>query len=118
LIDEEYLLEKMDEVDRIFLQHGAPDEVYGMDNERLEELIKKANAAGIEFVPLKQRHVGSDELPKVIKSIEDYLKSSGVEIYTGVTVVDINPDEKYILTDKGEKHDNIRSKIENKYKET
>ena len=104
LIDEEYLLKKMDEVDYIFLQHGAPDEVYGMNNERLEELIKKANAAGIEFVPLKQRHVGSDELPKVIKSIEDYLKSNGVEIHTGVTVVDINPDEKCILTDKGEKH--------------
>ncbi len=104
LIDEEYLLEKMDEVDCIFLKHGAPDEVYGMNNERLEELIKRANAAGIEFVPLKQRHVGSDELPKVIKSIEDYLKSNGVEIHTGVTVVDINPDEKCILTDKGEKY--------------
>ena len=104
LIDEEYLLEKMDEVDYIFLKHGAPDEVYGMNNERLEELIKRANAAGIEFVPLKQRHVGSDELPKVIKSIEDYLKSNGVEIHTGVTVVDINPDEKCILTDKGEKY--------------
>ncbi len=104
LIDEEYLLEKMDEVDYIFLKHGAPDEVYGMNNERLEELIKRANAAGIEFVPLKQRHVGSDELPRVIKSIEDYLKSNGVEIHTGVTVVDINPDEKCILTDKGEKY--------------
>ncbi len=104
LVDEEYLLEKMDEVDYIFLQHGAPDEVYGMNNEKLEELIRRANAAGIEFVPLKQRHVGSDELPKVIKSIEDYLKSNGVEIFTCVTVTDINPKEKYILTDKGEKY--------------
>jgi uncharacterized FAD-dependent dehydrogenase len=104
LIDEEYLLEKMNEVDQIFLQHGAPNEVYGMNNDSLEELIRKANAAGIEFVPLKQRHVGSDELPNVIKSIEDYLKSNGVEIFTGVVVTDINPDKKYIVTDRGDRY--------------
>ncbi len=96
LVDENYLLEKMDEVDRIFLQHGAPDELYGTDNEKLEAFLRKANSAGIEFVPLKQRHVGSDELPKVIKSIEDYITGNGVTIYTNTAVVDINPKEKKI----------------------
>lgn len=101
LVDEDYLLEKMDEVDRIFLQHGAPDELYGTDNEKLEAFLRKANSAGIEFVPLKQRHVGSDELPKVIKSIEDYITGNGVTIYTNTVVVDINPREKKIKTADG-----------------
>jgi len=101
LVDENYLLEKMDEVDRIFLQHGAPDELYGTDNEKLEAFLRKANSAGIEFVPLKQRHVGSDELPKVIKSIEDYITGNGVTIYTNTAVVDINPKEKKIKTADG-----------------
>lgn len=101
LVDEDYLLEKMDEVDRIFLQHGAPDELYGTDNEKLEAFLRKANSAGMEFVPLKQRHVGSDELPKVIKSIEDYITGNGVTIYTNTVVVDINPREKKIKTADG-----------------
>ncbi len=101
LIDAEYLLKKMEEVDRIFLEHGAPNEVYGTDKEKIEEFMRRANAAGIEFVPLKQRHVGSDELPKVIKSIERYLKDNGVKIYTRKTVVDINPKEKKITLHDG-----------------
>jgi hypothetical protein len=105
LIDRDYLLQKMDEVDSIFLENGAPDEVYGMDNGKLEEFLRKANAAGIEFVPLKQRHVGSDELPKVIKNIENYLKDNGVKIYTRTSVVDINPVEKRIKTSKGKEYE-------------
>jgi len=104
LVDPNYLLEKMDEVDRIFLENGAPNEVYGMDNGRLEEFLKKANAAGIEFVPLKQRHVGSDELPKVIKNLEDYLVGSGVEIFPKTSIVDIDPLEKKVTTSEGKEY--------------
>jgi uncharacterized FAD-dependent dehydrogenase len=105
LVDEDYLLEKMDEVDRIFLQHGASDEIYGTDREKIEAFLRKANSAGIEFVPLKQRHVGSDELPKVIKSIEDYITGNGVTIYTNTTVVDMNPREKKVKTADGKEYE-------------
>ncbi|MEM2022196.1 MAG: FAD-dependent oxidoreductase [Archaeoglobaceae archaeon] len=92
----------MKEVDEIFLQHGAPNELYGGKEDKINEFLKKANAAGIEFVPLIQRHVGSDELPKVIYSIEDNLKRKGVEIFTKKTVVDINPRDKILKTSDGE----------------
>lgn len=101
-LDPNYLIEKMKEVDDIFLKHGAPDELYGDDLNKIEDFLKKANAAGIEFVPLRQRHVGSDELPKVVKSIEDKLKKDGVKIYTRKTVVDIDPKKKVVRTEKGE----------------
>ncbi|RLI77674.1 NAD(P)/FAD-dependent oxidoreductase [Archaeoglobales archaeon] len=104
-IDTQYLMEKMDEVDNIFLKHGAPNELYGVDEDRINYLLKKANAAGIEFVPLKQRHVGSDELPKVIKSIVKHLKKNGIEIFTRKTVVDINPNEKKIKTKDGKEYE-------------
>lgn len=100
-LDPNYLIEKMNEVDEIFLKHGAPDELYGNDLEKIEDFLKRANAAGIEFVPLRQRHVGSDELPKVVKSIEDKLKKEGVKIYTRKTVVDIDPERKVVRTEKG-----------------
>jgi uncharacterized FAD-dependent dehydrogenase len=104
-IDPDYLIEKMVEVDEIFLKHGAPNELYGDDVDKIQEFLKRANAAGIEFVPLKQRHVGSDELPKVVKSIEDKLKKEGVKIYTRKMVVDINPEKKVVRTDKGEEYE-------------
>ncbi len=104
IISEDELVKKMKEVDEIFLRHGAPNEIYGEDIKSLYQLLRKANSAGIEFVPLRQRHVGSDELPKVIKSIQDYLLKNGVEIHTDTLVVDINPKERYIVTSKGERY--------------
>ncbi|MCS7119327.1 MAG: NAD(P)/FAD-dependent oxidoreductase [Archaeoglobaceae archaeon] len=97
----EYLIEKMNEVDEIFQRHGVTREIYGENEEKINRFLKEANAAGIEFVPLRQRHVGSDELPKVIKSIENELRRRGVEIRTETTVVDTNPDEKVIKTADG-----------------
>ncbi len=103
-LDHEYLIRKMEEVDEIFLKHGAPDELFGTDRDKVNEFLKRANAAGIEFVPLKQRHVGSDELPKVVKSIENKLKKSGVKIYTRRTVVDIDPERRVVRTEKGDEY--------------
>ncbi|MCS7130517.1 MAG: NAD(P)/FAD-dependent oxidoreductase [Archaeoglobaceae archaeon] len=99
----DYLIEKMNEVDEIFSAHGVSGELYGEDEAKLEKFLKDANAAGIEFVPLRQRHVGSDELPKVIKSLEESLKKKGVEIFTQKTVVDIDPENKIVKTNKREK---------------
>lgn len=101
-LDPNYLVEKMNEVDQIFLKHGVSNEIYGEDPQKIESFLKRANAAGIEFVPLRQRHVGSDELPKVIRSIENKLKKNNVKIYTQRTVVDINPEKKVVVTDKNE----------------
>jgi uncharacterized FAD-dependent dehydrogenase len=100
-LDPKYLIEKMNEVDEIFLKHGVKGEIYGTDEERINKFLKMANAAGIEFVPLKQRHVGSDELPKVIKSIERELKKKDVKITTETIVVDIDPRKKAVKTSDG-----------------
>jgi len=98
-LDRKYLVEKMNEVDKIFVTHGAPSELYGKDKKKIEELVRKANKVGIEFVPLKQKHLGSDNLPRIIESIENYLKEKGVEIFTEETVLDINPKGKKIRTE-------------------
>ena len=101
-INKNFLVEKMAEVDRIFLENGVSNKVYGEDREIINQLLRKANKVGIEFVPLKQRHIGSDKLPKVIKNIENYLKEKGVEIFTAEPVLDINLKEKKIKTKKKE----------------
>ncbi|MEM2934700.1 MAG: NAD(P)/FAD-dependent oxidoreductase [Methanocellales archaeon] len=55
-------------VDEVFVRHGATNEVSAVG---AESLVQKAAAYGIEFVPIKQRHIGSDKLPKLVQSIKN-----------------------------------------------
>ncbi len=73
-------------VDSIFLEHGAPDKLYGQDASKVEELSRKASAADIRFVNIPQRHIGTDYAPKVIKSLKDRLVENGVKILANTSV--------------------------------
>jgi uncharacterized FAD-dependent dehydrogenase len=73
----------IDEVDGYFVEHGAPPEepkVHGSD------LATRAAANGIEFIPIRQKHIGSDMLPQVIGSMERSLKERGVKILLNTRV--------------------------------
>jgi hypothetical protein len=71
--------ELVKEVDEVFLKHGAPKEVYGTDSKGIRELRRKAAAAGIKFIPIPQRHIGSEYLPRVINSFRKDLEKNGVK---------------------------------------
>jgi len=88
------------QVDNIFLEHGAPPKLYGNNSHDLE---KKAAEAGIEFIPIPQRHIGSDNLPAVIKSIKSYLETKGVEFWLNTNVTRIEKDNNYRLILNDEK---------------
>lgn len=103
-LDKNYLLEKTAEVDKIFCGYDGSSQLYGENKLEIEKFLKKANQLGIEFIPLKQRHLGSDELPNVIKNMEKDLKEKGVEIFSNETVEDINVKEKKIKTKSGKEY--------------
>ena len=85
-------------IDDIFLEHGASDKLYGKNTHELE---KKASSVGIQFIPIPQRHIGSDRLPTVINSIRRYLESKGVEFLLNTKVLEIVKDQKFkIYTDQ------------------
>ncbi|MFN4133175.1 MAG: NAD(P)/FAD-dependent oxidoreductase, partial [Candidatus Hadarchaeales archaeon] len=71
--------ELVKEVDEIFLAHGTPKELYGTGSEGIQELTRKAAAAGIKFIPIPQRHIGSEHLPAVINSMRAELEKRGVK---------------------------------------
>lgn len=77
------------EVDQIFLDHGAPPEVYGDDPAGVEELKRKAAAVGISFIPIVQRHIGSEHLPSVINSLRNWLEGRGVRFLLNTRVSQI-----------------------------
>jgi uncharacterized FAD-dependent dehydrogenase len=74
------------EVDEIFVNHGAPEKLYGTDIHETERLRRKAADAGIKFVPIPQRHIGSEYLPAVINSLRHELESRGVKLMLGSRV--------------------------------
>jgi len=81
-------------IDSIFLEHGASQKLYGTNSHELES---KAAAAGLEFIPIPQRHIGSDRLPSVVNSIKSYLESKGASIWLNTEVVDITYDGVFKL---------------------
>ena len=88
-------------IDKIFLGHGGPYKLYGKESEALE---KKAASHGIEFIPIPQRHIGSDRLPAVVTSIKNDLIGNGVELLLNTNVESISNNGDFELTtDKGEK---------------
>ncbi len=90
-------------IDEIFLKHGASKKLYGRDSGFLE---KKAATCGIEFIPIPQRHIGSDILPSVITSIKNFLISKGIIFRLNSEVNQIKKNDIYrlILSNESEIH--------------
>lgn len=79
----------IDKVDCILMKYGAPKECSGINGDELQELKKKAERAGIEFVAGKQKHVGTDRLPKIIDRFYKDLKKRGIEFMLETEVNEI-----------------------------
>jgi uncharacterized FAD-dependent dehydrogenase len=92
-------------IDKIFLSHGAPYKLYGRESEELE---KTAASQGIEFIPIPQRHIGSDKLPYVISSIKNDLIDKGVKFLLNSNIVNISFKSNFILTTKKAKKINAK----------
>ncbi|TFG22014.1 MAG: FAD-dependent oxidoreductase [Promethearchaeota archaeon] len=72
--------EVIQSIDDFFVQNGAPNKVFDpfekSKKNKLKELKMKCVSVDIRFVPIKQRLLGSENTPKVIKSIRKYLESN------------------------------------------
>ena len=87
--DDEESRKIVDYIDQIFLRFGAPERVHGMDDEKIAQLSLRAMSAGIKFVRIRQRHLGSENTPKLIQKFADYLREKGIEICTDEGVKDL-----------------------------
>lgn len=70
----------VENVDRLFTVHGAPENYFPKDEDQdvVRRLVDEALIQGMKLVPRKVRHVGSDKLPKVMQSFQDFLLEQGV----------------------------------------
>jgi len=79
----------IDETEEIFNRFGMDGPVYPTDMDEAKNIRKMAKKHGIDLLIIKQKHLGSDNLPGHIAAMRDYLKKKGVIIHTSEEVKDI-----------------------------
>lgn len=77
------------QVDNTFLGFGAPQRLYGTDQKAVNALKAKATSAGIEFQPMIQRHMGTENAVRIIKNFSSFLRRKGVRFMLGRRVEDL-----------------------------
>lgn len=79
----------VEEVDGVWVEHGADSTVRGPDPETAERLERAAVLAEMKLVPMRIRHIGTDRLPAVLSAMKRTLEEAGAEIRTDTGAVRI-----------------------------
>jgi hypothetical protein len=94
-------LKILEKIKQLFKQYGMIE--VENDWEKLIELERRATTAGIKFIPIRQNHIGSDYLPKVMNNFRIDLEKKGVKFKLNTKVLDLDSKNEKIAvkTDKG-----------------
>jgi hypothetical protein len=76
------------EVDQIYLRFGAPEQLYGIDEDGLADLARRAARADLQLLPTRIRHMGTDRCPVVLREMRSAV-GENVAVRTGVSVSEI-----------------------------
>lgn len=66
-------MELIHDADKYYLQFGASEEVFGLDNDKVEEIAYEASKHNIQLVPCPVRHLGTERALTVLIGMHDYL---------------------------------------------
>ena len=103
------------QVDEFFLRHGATQKLYSPKEEDIADVLRKSSETGIKFIPIVQRHMGSDKTPDIINSIKTELEGKGVVFLLETEVLEINADTQVKGAVVKDKKKNETFKIECNY---
>jgi hypothetical protein len=71
----------IDETETIFNRFNMDGKVFPTDMERARNIRKDARKQGIDLLIIKQKHLGSDNLPGHISKMADYVAEKGVTFH-------------------------------------
>ncbi len=74
--------------DKIYLSYGGTPFIHGEKRDETEKLKRVAKLAGMEFVPMRIRHLGTENCLKILKNIRESLDGK-IEIRTETRVKNI-----------------------------
>ena len=97
-LSEEEATRRIQEVDRIFLDHGADPTLHGLDEARIQwwldrvSWVRRPASKGrwdIQLVPVVQRHMGTDFAHRVTKAMADTVERRGGTLMLGTAVTEV-----------------------------
>ena len=74
LVEKGQLLHLLRRADEAWVEHGAPQEVFGEMSASLEDLADRARLADLELVPMRIRHIGTDNCRRVLSRLRQSLE--------------------------------------------
>lgn len=95
----------IDETETIFNRFNMDGQVFPTDMTKAEEIRKDARKNGIDLLIIKQKHLGSDNLPDHIAQMAEYVEQKGVSFHHSEEVTDIvveGESVKGVITKKGQ----------------
>lgn len=98
------LLKLVEYVDQVYVDFGAPEKVYGIEDDALARLKRQAVMADLELIPTRVRHLGTENCTKVLQKVRDYFESR-VEIKADTFVREIVTEDGRVVgvrTENGE----------------
>ncbi len=104
-LDNETVLDLIKYVDKINLEHGAPNEITDPHTPEVEEIERKGIAVGLKLLRSEVRHLGTEVNLKVLQSIyEELRKHIDMQYSTEVKDIVVNSKNEVcgILTNKNE----------------
>ncbi len=88
----------IDDTEEIFNKFGMDAEVYPKSTAKSEEIRREVTVKGARLLLIKQKHLGSDMLPKYIENFTKFLQDKGVTLIESGKVEDIDGNEINTLT--------------------
>lgn len=87
-MDAERLQALINYVDSIYVANGAPQKLFGSDEEDFRQLSRRLTRAGLKLLPAQIRHMGTDNNLKVLTNLRKSLAAS-TTVKTNEAVKDI-----------------------------
>jgi uncharacterized FAD-dependent dehydrogenase len=79
----------IDETEAVFTRFKMDGPVFPTDMEAARQIRKEARRFGIDLMLIRQKHLGSDNLPGYIAAMADHIQSRGLAVRLNETVRDI-----------------------------
>lgn len=83
----------IDETELIYNRFNMDGQVYPTDMDSAKQTRKLAKKHGIDLLLIRQKHLGSDYLPRYIADMYEYIREKGVTVHTMENVEDIRVED-------------------------
>ncbi len=105
-------LELVEEVDKTYSRFGGRSQSYENNSDKIKELVEKASVTGLQVIPTKVRHFGSDLSPRIIGNMVQELKKRGVQIHPNSPITSLRREKEGFSAQIGQENPKVfRSKF-------